>query len=221
MTAPPTIQVSDLTVRFGQVTAVDTASFTVAPRQCFGVVGESGSGKTTVLRAILGLQSFDAGKVSLIGTDQPARGRDFRAQTTLIQPIFQDPATSLSPRRRIGQLLAEVGEVLREPAEACRLRAIAMLDRLGLPWRAAAQEVPAGDDAIVFYRQLDAPTPEAQEAENAVYRETVARLGLALPRPERSPARVTPAEGSIPCGCLWKAPTVGWDGRVTTCTRWM
>jgi ABC-type glutathione transport system ATPase component len=42
MTAPPTIQVSDLTVRFGQVTAVDTASFTVAPRQCFGVVGESG-----------------------------------------------------------------------------------------------------------------------------------------------------------------------------------
>jgi peptide/nickel transport system ATP-binding protein len=56
-----------------------------------------------------------------------------RAQTRLIQPIFQDPATSLSPRRRIGQLLAEVGEVLREPAEACRLRAIAMLDRLGLP----------------------------------------------------------------------------------------
>jgi peptide/nickel transport system ATP-binding protein len=133
MTAPPTIQVSDLTVRFGQVTAVDTASFTVAPRQCFGIVGESGSGKTTVLRAILGLQSFDAGKVSLFGTDQPARGRDFRAQTALIQPIFQDPATSLSPRRRIGQLLAEVGEVLREPAEACRVRAIAMLDRLGLP----------------------------------------------------------------------------------------
>jgi peptide/nickel transport system ATP-binding protein len=133
MTAPPAIQVSDLTVRFGQVTAVDTASFTVAPRQCFGIVGESGSGKTTVLRAILGLQSFDAGKVSLFGTDQPARGRDFRAQTALIQPIFQDPATSLSPRRRIGQLLAEVGEVLREPAEACRVRAIAMLDRLGLP----------------------------------------------------------------------------------------
>jgi oligopeptide transport system ATP-binding protein len=133
MTAPHAIQVSDLTVRFGQVTAVDAASFDVAPRQCFGIVGESGSGKTTILRTILGLQTFDTGRISLFGTDQPPGKRDFRAQTALIQPIFQDPATSLSPRRRIGQLLAEVGEVLREPAEACRVRAIAMLDRLGLP----------------------------------------------------------------------------------------
>jgi peptide/nickel transport system ATP-binding protein len=133
MTAPPAIQVLDLTIRFGQVTAVESASFTVAPRQCFGIVGESGSGKTTILRAILGLQPFNAGRISLNGTDQPAGSRDFRAQTKLIQPIFQDPATSLSPRRRIGQLLSEVGEVLREPAEAFRLRAIAMLDRLGLP----------------------------------------------------------------------------------------
>jgi oligopeptide transport system ATP-binding protein len=133
MTAPRAIRVSDLTVRFGQVTAVEKASFAVAPRQCFGIVGESGSGKTTILRAILGLQTFDSGSISLFGTDQPPGSRDFRGQTALIQPIFQDPATSLSPRRRIGQLLAEVGEVLREPTEACRLRAIAMLDRLGLP----------------------------------------------------------------------------------------
>jgi oligopeptide transport system ATP-binding protein len=133
MTASPAIRVSGLTVRFGQVTAVAEASFDVAPRCCFGIVGESGSGKTTILRAILGLQSFDSGTISLFGMDQPSGSRDFRAQTSLIQPIFQDPATSLSPRRRIGQLLAEVGEVLREPGEACRARAIAMLDRLGLP----------------------------------------------------------------------------------------
>jgi oligopeptide transport system ATP-binding protein len=133
MSAPPAIQVSDLTVRFGLVTAVAGACFEVAARQCFGIVGESGSGKTTILRAILGLQSFDSGRISLFGADQPAGRRDFRGQTRLIQPIFQDPATSLSPRRQIAQLMAEVGEVLGEPAEACRSRAIAMLDRLGLP----------------------------------------------------------------------------------------
>lgn len=133
MTAPPAIRVSGLTIRFGQLTAVAEASFEVSPRQCFGIVGESGSGKTTVLRAILGLQCFSAGTISLFGADQPAGSRNFRAQTSLIQPIFQDPATSLSPRRRIGQLLAEVGEVLREPGEVFRARALTMLDRLGLP----------------------------------------------------------------------------------------
>ena len=70
---------------------------------------------------------------------------------------------------------------------------------------------------MIFFRQLDAPTPEAQQEENRVYRQTIARLGLSLPRPERSPERLATAH--TPCGCLWKAPTVGWDGTVTTCTR--
>jgi hypothetical protein len=147
------------------------------------------------------------------------KGRDLYTRVEAnVEAFLAGKARLGAPNPRV-VLQFIVGRNNAHEADAFRARWGRTLDRLGLPWRAAAQEVPAGDDAIVFYRQLDAPSPEAQEAENAVYRETVARLGLALPRPERSPARVGPAEGSIPCGCLWKAPTVGWDGRVTTCTR--
>ena len=100
---------------------------------CFGIVGESGSGKTTILRAVLGLQPFHSGTISLFGVAQHPRRRDFVAQSRMIQVIFQDPALSLSPRRRIGALMDEVGEILGEPREALRLRAAEMLNRLGLP----------------------------------------------------------------------------------------
>ena len=49
------IQIDNLTVRFGQATAVKDASFQVAAGESFGLVGESGSGKSTVLRAVMGL----------------------------------------------------------------------------------------------------------------------------------------------------------------------
>ncbi len=111
-----------------------------------------------------------------------------------------------------------VGRNNAHEAVAFRERWGRELDRLGLPWRAAAQEVPQGEDTVIFFRQLDAPTREAQEAENATYRATMATLGLTLPRAERSPAQLAD-KASAPCGCLWKAPTVGWDGTVTTCTR--
>jgi hypothetical protein len=83
--------------------------------------------------------------------------------------------------------------------------------------RAAAQEVPPGDDVVVFFRQLDAPTPDAQERANRVFRETMAAMGVPLPRPSRSPARLSGSPGV--CACFWKSPVVGWDGRVTVCTR--
>ncbi len=104
------LDVVHISVTFNGVRAVDDVSFGVQPGECFGIVGESGSGKTTVLRAILGLQPVDGGTIAILGEPQLNRGRDFRRQSGLIQPIFQDPASSLSPRRRIGQLMDEVGE---------------------------------------------------------------------------------------------------------------
>jgi len=94
--------------------------------------------------------------------------------------------------------------------QACRDR--------GLPVRTAAQEVPAGEDAIVFFRQLDAPTPAEQARQNAVYREAMAANGLPLPRAERSPTEIGTVNAGV-CACFWKSPVIGWDGRVTTCTR--
>lgn len=92
---------------------------------------------------------------------------------------------------------------------ACRSR--------GLPVVSAAQDVPGGEAAVVYFRQLDCPTPQEQERQNAVFRRAMAREGLALPRPAQSP--VTVDGPAAVCGCFWKSPVVGWDGRVTTCTR--
>jgi peptide/nickel transport system ATP-binding protein len=131
--AAPALAVAGIRVTFDGVTAVDDVSFSVEPGACFGIVGESGSGKTTALRAVLGLQRVDSGTVSILGEPQPARARDFRRQAGIIQPIFQDPASSLSPRRRIGQLMDEVGEVLGEKRDALRSRLDEVLRRLGLP----------------------------------------------------------------------------------------
>lgn len=90
--------------------------------------------------------------------------------------------------------------------------------RLGQPARAAAQHVPPGEDPVVFFRQLDCPTPEEQSRQNAVFRLAMAAEGLALPREDRSPTAVS-ALNLHPCSGFWKSPVVGWRGDVTVCTR--
>ena len=86
----------------------------------------------------------------------------------------------------------ELPEIRARWERACRDRR--------LPVRAAAQDVPPGEDAIVFFRQLDAPTPGEQERQNRIFRDSMARLGLALPRPNRSPLAVGGPPGV--CACL-------------------
>lgn len=105
-----------------------------------------------------------------------------------------------------------------EEAERFRDRWVSACQRRRLPVRVAAQEVPPGEDAVVFFRQLDAPDPATQERENAVFRRTMARLGLPLRREEKSPT-VVPTGNTAVCACFWKSPVVAWDGSVTTCTR--
>lgn len=110
-----------------------------------------------------------------------------------------------------------VGENNAHEAPAFVARWTTTLRRLGVPHRVAAQHVPAGDDAVVYLRQLDAPTPVLQERANRVFRDTAAALGLPLPAPDRSPPTVTRGPGI--CACLWKSPVIGWEGTVTACTR--
>lgn len=127
------ISVQDARLRFGQTQALAGVTLEVAPRACFGLVGESGSGKTTLMRVILGLERLQSGSITLFGTIPPAGHAGIRQRTRLVQAIFQDPAASLSPRRRIGQLLDEVGEVLGEQRASLRQRQEALFQRLGLP----------------------------------------------------------------------------------------
>lgn len=88
----------------------------------------------------------------------------------------------------------------------------------GVPVRAAAGHVPPGDDAVIFFRQLDCPTAELQAAENAVFRAAMQREGLELPG-EAAKGETVEASNLSPCSGFWKSPVVGWEGDVTTCTR--
>ncbi|RMC31172.1 ABC transporter ATP-binding protein [Paracoccus alkanivorans] len=121
---PELLDVRNLSVRFpvgrkgtgwGQtsyLTAVDDISFTVRKGETLAIVGESGSGKTTAALAIAQLVAGEtSGEVVLDGQDIMPAGRDqLRAMRRKVQVIFQDPYSSLNPRKR-----AE--EIVREPLD--------------------------------------------------------------------------------------------------------
>jgi peptide/nickel transport system ATP-binding protein len=128
------VSVSNAQVRFGETAALRGVSVEIPEGTCFGIVGESGSGKTTLMRAILGLQKLDAGEILIRGEKLGAGRTALKARARVVQPIFQDPAASLSPRSRIRTLMGEVSTVLGERADATYERLRKILTRLGLPF---------------------------------------------------------------------------------------
>ncbi|AZO44502.1 ABC transporter ATP-binding protein [Mesorhizobium sp. M7D.F.Ca.US.005.01.1.1] len=127
------ISISNAQLRFGETAALDGVSLAIPQGTCFGIVGESGSGKTTLMRAVLGLQKLDQGEIRILGNPLVHSRAALKQRASFIQPIFQDPAASLSPRSRIRTLMNEVGTVLREPHGAMHERLGVILNRLGLP----------------------------------------------------------------------------------------
>jgi oligopeptide transport system ATP-binding protein len=131
----PAITISDAHLRFGATPALDGVSLDIPAGTCFGIVGESGSGKTTLMRAVLGLQRLDKGDIHIQGRRLGTGRAALLERAGIIQPIFQDPAASLSPRCRIGTLMDEVGRVRGEPCEQTRERLRDILRRLGIDLR--------------------------------------------------------------------------------------
>lgn len=107
------LTVEDLTVEFPvgggrKVHAVSGISIDLMPGETLGIVGESGCGKSTTGRALLQLPRPTSGSVVLGGVDlTKLSDAEMRAQRTDIQMIFQDPISSLNPRRRIKDVVAE------------------------------------------------------------------------------------------------------------------
>ena len=103
------IEVEGLDITFpGGLQAVAGVDFRLAADETVGLVGESGSGKTTLAKALVGLIRPTSGTVRLEGRDLTALTRaDRLSLRRRVQIIFQDPLSSLSPRMRIGKLLAE------------------------------------------------------------------------------------------------------------------
>ncbi|MEO1057426.1 MAG: oligopeptide/dipeptide ABC transporter ATP-binding protein [Actinomycetota bacterium] len=107
------LRVEDLVVEFPQgrgrlVHAVSGISFDIAAGETLGLVGESGCGKSTTGRAVLQLPPPTSGSVTLDGEDLTEVGSStMRERRTKLQMIFQDPISSLNPRRTVGEVVAE------------------------------------------------------------------------------------------------------------------
>ncbi|MGE0062383.1 MAG: ATP-binding cassette domain-containing protein [Xanthobacteraceae bacterium] len=146
MTDSPLLQVRDLAITYyggGSIIpgrrrsfdAVKGVSFDIAAGQGFALVGESGSGKTTIGRAILRLVTPSRGSIVFDGQDVTAFGRrtplSFRRD---VQVVFQDPRSSLNPRRTVRDTLMQVLKRHFGVAGAqAAAQAAELLDQVGLP----------------------------------------------------------------------------------------
>ncbi|NUR42257.1 MAG: ABC transporter ATP-binding protein, partial [Streptomyces sp.] len=134
------VKVTDLTVEFGSLRAVDGLSFRLAQGGALALVGESGSGKSTVAAALLGLHRGTGarvgGSIEVAGIDvEKASDKELRRlRGGKAAMVFQDPLSSLDPYYAIGDQIAEVYRVhTRVSRRAARARAIEVLDRVGIP----------------------------------------------------------------------------------------
>jgi len=111
-TTQPLLKVRDLTVTFGKghhaVSAVAGISFDIFEGETLGLVGESGCGKSTTGKALMKIVEPSSGTIELEGVDiTNQKGRSLRNIRTRMQMIFQDPISSLNPRRRVKDIVAE------------------------------------------------------------------------------------------------------------------
>lgn len=145
--SPPLLQVNDLKKHFpvskglfGRrsewVYAVDGVSFEIARGETLSLVGESGCGKSTVGRAILRLFDITSGQVILDGQRiDDAHPSTMRQMRRRVQVVFQDPFSSLNPRMRVRDILAEPirNFGLAKSAEDLEVRVTALMDTVRLP----------------------------------------------------------------------------------------
>ncbi|MFC3959144.1 ABC transporter ATP-binding protein [Halovivax cerinus] len=142
----PLVQVRDLTKHYpihggilkrqtGAVRAVNGVSFDIEAGETFAIVGESGCGKTTLGKTVARLLEPTSGEIRFDGTDiAPLSKRQLKSHRKDIQVVYQDPSSSLNPRRRIGKIIAEplVVHDIGTKAER-RERVVEVMERVDLP----------------------------------------------------------------------------------------
>ncbi len=117
----------------GQVHAVDDVSFVLREGETLGIVGESGCGKTTLIRSLVRLIPVTDGTIRFRGSDITKVGRKelvpIRRQ---MQMVFQDPQSSLNPRKRVAQIIATPLRIRGIPKERLEAETRGLFDKVGL-----------------------------------------------------------------------------------------
>ncbi len=133
-TALSIVEISKTYRRGARTTAALTAVSLSLPRgSTLGIVGESGSGKSTLARCIVRLLAPDRGAIEVNGSDiVRLTRREWRKRAAQVQMVFQDPFTSLNPRRRVGDLVAQGPRLHGVPAHVALARARELFALVGL-----------------------------------------------------------------------------------------
>jgi oligopeptide transport system ATP-binding protein len=119
----------------GHVKALDGVSFELYKGETLGIVGESGCGKSTLARMLMRLEEPTAGKLTFDGVDvYSQKGSAMRRLRRDIQIVFQDPYTSLNPRKTVGSIVGEPFEIHTDvlPKGDRRQRVEQLLELVGL-----------------------------------------------------------------------------------------
>jgi len=152
------------------VDALTDVSLTIPRGARFGVVGESGSGKTTLMRLIAALDRPTSGEIEVLGRRITGRREQQLAfLRRSLQIVFQDPMSSLDPRMRVGDIVAEPLQVLRRPDVPGSVRR-ALAD-VGLDASAARRfphQFSGGQRQRISIARAIAPGPSILIADEAV-----------------------------------------------------
>ena len=142
MSAAPLLELVGLTKTFpvrnafgritGEVRAVDGVSLGIDRGEVYGLAGESGSGKSTIARMIMGLTKPSAGDIFLEGRNITGESGT-RAYGRKVQMVFQNPGSSLNPRRTVGQSIAVPLDAHGFPRAGRAARIAELLEMVQLP----------------------------------------------------------------------------------------
>ncbi|NUR93576.1 MAG: ABC transporter ATP-binding protein [Nonomuraea sp.] len=160
---------TSLTRQGEAVQALKGVSLSVARGERFGIVGESGSGKSTLLRLLCGLDQPTAGSIRFDGQEIVGRSeRQLRFLRENLQIVFQDPMSSLDPRMKVRDLVAEPLVALGRPVGD---RVTELLEAVGLS-ASAAQRYPhqfsGGQRQRIAIARALAPKPQVLVADEPV-----------------------------------------------------
>jgi dipeptide transport system ATP-binding protein len=128
-----TYRIRQLFKKAVEVRALNDVSFSLAAGKTLAVVGESGSGKSTLAKCLMRIESLDLGSGDIWLDGQPMGQLTAKQWRHQIQMIFQDPYSSLNPRRRVIDIISEPLVIAGEnSSDEIRQRALEMMAKVGL-----------------------------------------------------------------------------------------